>query len=185
MTAGLAAAAVIGVVAVALIDSSGHEKLAAGHLSSSSPDTGSPTAAALGASPGTSPTSSAMPEVRGRATTAPRGDTTAPRRTARRHRRRTATTNPTATSPAAHADADLQARHPGDAGGLPVGRRAVGLAGQHHDLADRARRPGDLVEHRVQRVRHGAAQPLRRNDHRGRDRYRNGHRQRLGDSPDR
>ena len=64
--AGLVAAAVIGVVAVALVDNSGHGKLAAGHLSGSTPPTGPSAAAPFGASPGTSPTSSAIPTSTGR-----------------------------------------------------------------------------------------------------------------------
>jgi RNA polymerase sigma factor (sigma-70 family) len=103
VTAGLAAAAVIGVVAVALIDGSGHEKLAAGHLSSSRPPTGSPTAATFGASPGTSPTSSAT-RAAATATATPSGSaTTAPQDTPSAANHATtpaATTNPTATSTA-------------------------------------------------------------------------------------
>ena len=84
---GLVAAAVIGTVAVALIDSSGHGKQAAGHLADSVPPTGASAAAPFGASPGTSPTNSATrtaakatAKTTGSATTAPRGTPTAAKR---------------------------------------------------------------------------------------------------------
>src|ERR1700733_14214592 len=84
VAAGLVAAAVIGTVAVALIDSSGHGKQAAGHLADSVPPTGAAAAAPVGASPGTSPTNSATrtaakapAKTTGSATTAPHGTPTA------------------------------------------------------------------------------------------------------------
>jgi RNA polymerase sigma factor (sigma-70 family) len=102
VTAGLAAAAVIGVVVVALIDSSGHEKLAAGHLSGSTP-AGPSTAATFGASPGTSPTSSAS-RAAAKATATPNASAaTAPQGTPTAANRATtppATTSPTATGTA-------------------------------------------------------------------------------------
>ncbi len=171
---GLVAAAFIGTVAFVLIDNSGHGKQAAGHPADSVPPTGASAAAPFGASPGTSPTNSAT--------------RTAAKATANDHRLRHDRAaghaycgqpcDDTGRSPVRddqsdrdshgiHSDADRQG-HPGNPFRLPVGRRAVGTSGRHHDLADRARRPGDLVEHRVQRVRHGAAQPLRRNDQCGR-----------------
>src|ERR1700733_13699249 len=84
LAAGLVAAAVVGTVAVALIDSSGYGKQAAGHLADSVPPTGASAAAPVGASPGTSPTNSATrtaakapAKTTGSATTAPHGTPTA------------------------------------------------------------------------------------------------------------
>ena len=166
VAAGLVAAAVIGVIAVVLIDTSGHGKPAGGQLSDSAPTTGPSAAAPFEASPGTSPARSAIPKSTGSATTAPRA-TPAPANRATTPAASpsaslSATTNPTATATASATP--TAAGRPGDAGRLPVGRRAAGTAGRHHDLADRPGRPGDLVEHRVQRARHGAPQPRRRND---------------------
>jgi RNA polymerase sigma factor (sigma-70 family) len=108
VAAGLVAAAVIGVVAVALIDSSGHEKQAGGQLSSSAP-TGPSAAAPLVASPGTSSTSpatrmaakaTATPTTTGSATTAPQGTPTAANRATTPATPPSATPNPTATGTA-------------------------------------------------------------------------------------
>jgi hypothetical protein len=109
VAAGLAAAAVIGVVALALIDGSGHEKRAGGQLSGSASPTGPSAAAPLVASPGTSPTSSATrvaaketatPKTTGSATTAPQGTPTAANRATTPATPPSATTNPTATGTA-------------------------------------------------------------------------------------
>ena len=69
VTAGLAAAAVIGVVAVVLIDGSGHGKQAAGQLAASTPTTGPSAVVSFGAAPGTSPASSATPTATATPTT--------------------------------------------------------------------------------------------------------------------
>jgi RNA polymerase sigma factor (sigma-70 family) len=97
--AGLVAAAVIGVVAVALADNSGHAKLAAGQPIGSTPPTGPSAAAPFGASPGTTPTSSATPTSTGTgsATTAPQGTPTATNRATTPATPPSATTDPTAT----------------------------------------------------------------------------------------
>jgi RNA polymerase sigma factor (sigma-70 family) len=105
VAAGLAAAAVIGVVAFALVDSSGHEKRAGGQLSGSASPTGPSAAAPLVASPGTSPTSpatrvaakaTATRKTTASATTAPQGTPTA----ANRATTPSATPSPTATGTA-------------------------------------------------------------------------------------
>ena len=83
VAAGLVAAAVIGTVAVALIDSSGHGKQAAGHLADRVPPTAVSAAAPFGASPGTSPADSAT-----RATAKATATTTGPPRPRRRARPR-------------------------------------------------------------------------------------------------
>jgi RNA polymerase sigma factor (sigma-70 family) len=111
VAAGLVAAAVIGTVAVALIDSSGHGKQAAGHLADSVPPTGASAAAPFGASPGTSPTNSATrtaaakatAKTTGSATTAPRGTPTAAKRATTPAAPPSATTNPTPTAVASTA----------------------------------------------------------------------------------
>jgi RNA polymerase sigma factor (sigma-70 family) len=109
VAAGLVAAAVIGVVAFALIDSSGHEKQVGGRLSGSAPSTGPSAAAPLVASPGTSPTSSATrvaakatatPKTTGSATTAQQGTPTAANRATTPATPPSATSNPTATGTA-------------------------------------------------------------------------------------
>ena len=105
VAAGLAAAAVIGTVAVALIDSSGHGKQAAGHLAASVPPTGASAAAPFGASPGTSPANSATrtaakPTATGSATTAPQDTPTAANRATTPAAPPSATTNPTGASTA-------------------------------------------------------------------------------------
>ena len=102
VAAGLVAAAVIGVIAVVLIDTSGHGKPAGGQLSDSAPTTGPSTAAPFEASPGTSPARSAIPKSTGSATTAPRA-TPAPANRATTPAASpsaslSATTNPTATA---------------------------------------------------------------------------------------
>ena len=97
VAAGLVAAAIIGVVAVALADNSGHGKLAAGHLTGSTPSTGPSAAAPLAASPGISPTSSATPTSTGSATTTPLGTPTAANRATTPATPPSATTDPTAT----------------------------------------------------------------------------------------
>jgi RNA polymerase sigma factor (sigma-70 family) len=108
VAAGLVAAAVIGTVAVALTDSSGHEKQAGGQLSSSAPPAGPSAAAPLVASP-TSPASpatrgaakaTATPKTTGSATTAPRGTPTAANRATAPATPPSATPNPTATGTA-------------------------------------------------------------------------------------
>jgi RNA polymerase sigma factor (sigma-70 family) len=73
VAAGLAAAAVIGVVAVALVDGSGHGKQAAGQQAGSAPTTRAPAAAPVGASPGTSPatSSTATPKTSSSPTSTP------------------------------------------------------------------------------------------------------------------
>jgi RNA polymerase sigma factor (sigma-70 family) len=100
VAAGLVAATVIGAVAVAIIDNSGH-----GKLSGSAPPTGPSAAAPSLASPGTSPASSATraaaqatatPKTTSSATTAPRGTPTA----ANGATTPAATTDPTATGTA-------------------------------------------------------------------------------------
>ena len=105
VAAGLVAAAVIGTVAVALIDSSGHGKQAAGHAADSAPPTGASAAAPFGASPGTSPTNSATrtaakatAKTTGAATTAPQGTPTAVDRATSPAAPPSATVNPTATA---------------------------------------------------------------------------------------
>jgi RNA polymerase sigma factor (sigma-70 family) len=107
VVAGLVAAAVIGTVAVALIDSSGHGKQAAGHLPDSVPPTGASAAAPFGASPGTSPTDSATSTAAkatatttDAATTAPQGTPTAANRATTPAAPPSATTNPTGTAAA-------------------------------------------------------------------------------------
>jgi RNA polymerase sigma factor (sigma-70 family) len=86
VAAGLAAAAVIGVVAFALVDGPGHQKQAGGQASGSAPTAGPSAAAPLVASPGTSAASpatrtaakaTATPKNTGSATTAPQGTPTA------------------------------------------------------------------------------------------------------------
>ena len=109
VAAGLVAAAAIGAVAVALTDSSGHEKQAGGQLSSSAPPTGPSAVAPLVASPGTSPASpatrraakaTATPKTTGSARTAPRGTPTAANRVTTPATPPSATPNPTATGTA-------------------------------------------------------------------------------------
>jgi RNA polymerase sigma factor (sigma-70 family) len=82
VAAGLVAAAVIGTVAVALIDGSGHGEQAAGHPADSVPPTGASAAAPFGASPGSSPTNSATrTPVKATAKTTTAAATTAPQST--------------------------------------------------------------------------------------------------------
>jgi RNA polymerase sigma factor (sigma-70 family) len=109
VAAGLVAAAVIGVAAVALIDNSGHGKLAAGHLSGSAPPTGPSAAAPFSASPGTSPASSATPKSAGSATTTPQGTPTAANRATAPAAPPSATTDPTATRTASTPTATAKA----------------------------------------------------------------------------
>ena len=103
VTAGLAAAAVIGVVAVALIDGSGHGKQAARQLSVSAPTTGPSAAASFGAAPGTSPATSATasPKTTTSATSTPTDTPTASNHVTTPAAPPSATTNPTATGTAA------------------------------------------------------------------------------------
>ena len=137
-------------VAVALIDNSGDGKPAAGQPADSVPTTGPRPRRRSGRRRkprlrrAATPKSLAPPRPRRRAR---------PRRpiAPRRGPLPSATTKPTPTATDIHPDADRRG-HPGNPGRLPVRRRAAGTAGRHHDLADRRRRPGDLVEHRVQRV---------------------------------
>jgi RNA polymerase sigma factor (sigma-70 family) len=110
LAAGLVAAAVVGTVAVALIDSSGHGKQAAGHLADSVPPTEASAAAPFGASPGTSPTNSATrtaakatAKTTGSATTAPQGTPTAANRATTPAAPASGTTDPTGTAPASTA----------------------------------------------------------------------------------
>jgi RNA polymerase sigma factor (sigma-70 family) len=128
VAAGLAAAAVIGAVAVAIIDSSGH-----GKLSGSAPPTGPSAAAPLSASPGTSPTSSATravgkatatPKTTRSATTAPQGTPTAPRATPTAANGATtpaATTDPTATGTASSTPTATAKAAPGTLAVSPSG----------------------------------------------------------------
>jgi RNA polymerase sigma factor (sigma-70 family) len=144
VAAGLATAAVIGVVAFALIDSSGHEKRAGGQLSGSAPPTGPSAAAPLVASPGASPTSSATrmaakvtatPKTTGSTTTVPQGTPTAANRatTPAKPPSATPTTpNPTATgtasSPTAKAAQGTLAVSPsGGALWVPPGGTTISL----------------------------------------------------------
>jgi RNA polymerase sigma factor (sigma-70 family) len=117
VASGLAAAAVIGVVAFAVIDGSGHDKRAGGQLSGSAPSTGASAAAPFLASPGTSPTSSATrvaakatatPKTTASATTAPQGTSTS----ASRATTPATTTNPSATATAARPTASGTAATP-------------------------------------------------------------------------
>jgi RNA polymerase sigma factor (sigma-70 family) len=102
VAAGLAAAAVIGVVAVALIDGSGHGKQPAGQLSGSAPSTGPAAAAPFEALPGTSPARSATatPTTTASATTAPTRTPTAANRATTPAAPPSATTTATATGTA-------------------------------------------------------------------------------------
>ena len=164
VAAGLVGAAFIGSVAVALIDSSGHGKQAAGHL------------AIPCRRPGPRPRRHSGP-CRG-----PRLQIRRPVRPPRRRRRPPAPPRP-------RRRARLRGEPCDDAGRSPVRddqpdsvqpaastatptvkatlepfpshRRAArcGTARRHHDPADRARWPGDLLEHRVRRVRHGQPSP--------------------------
>ena len=116
VVAGLVAAAVIGTVAVVLIDSSGHGKQAAGHLAVSVPATGASPAAPFGASPGTSPTISAKrttakatAKATGAATTAPQDTPTAANRATTPAAPPSATTNPTGTAAASTATPTVKA----------------------------------------------------------------------------
>ncbi len=107
VAAGLVAAAVIGTVAVALIDSSGHGKQAAGRPADSVAPTGASAAAPFGASPGTSPTISATraaatatAKSTDAATTAPQSTPTAANRATTPAAPPSATTNPTGSATA-------------------------------------------------------------------------------------
>ena len=148
VAAGLVAATAIGAVTIALTDSSGHGKLAAGHLSGFAPPTGPGAAAPFGASPGTTPASSATatPTTTSSATTAPQGTptpangattpaappsaTTHPTATANP----TASTSPTATgtvTPTAKPAAGTLAVSPsGGALGVPPGGTTISLTAQ-------------------------------------------------------
>jgi RNA polymerase sigma factor (sigma-70 family) len=133
--AGLVAAAVIGAVAVALVDNSGQGKLAAGHLSGSALPTGPSAAAPFGASPGTSPTSSTVPKSTESATTAPQGTPTAANRATTPAAPPSATTasgtassTPTATAPAA--PGTLAVSPSGGALLVPSGDTTISLTAQ-------------------------------------------------------
>jgi RNA polymerase sigma factor (sigma-70 family) len=136
--AGVVAAAVIGVVAVALVDNSGPGKLAAGHLSGSAPPTGPSAAAPFAASPGTSPTSSAIPKSTDSATTAPQGTPTAANRATTPAAPPSATTNPTATGTASSTPTATGTAAPGTlavspSGGallVPAGATTISLTAQ-------------------------------------------------------
>jgi RNA polymerase sigma factor (sigma-70 family) len=139
VAAGLGTAAVIGVVAVALIDNSGHGKLTAGHLAGSAPQTGPAAAAPIGASPGASPTSSASPTRSGSATTAPQRTPTAARRATTPTASPSATINPTATgrastpTPTSTATAAPGALNVSPSGGallVPPGDTTISLTAQ-------------------------------------------------------
>ena len=118
--AGLVAAAVIGVVAVALVDNSGQGKLAAGHLSGSAP-TGPSAAAPFGASPGTSPASSAIPKSTDSATAAPQGTPTAANRATTPAAPPSATTNQSATGTASSTPTATATAAPGTLAVSPSG----------------------------------------------------------------
>ena len=107
VAAGLVAAAVIGTVAVVLIDSSGHGRQAAGHLADSVPPTGASAAAPFGAPRRTSPTNSATPtaakataKTTDAAITAPPSTPTAANHATAPAAPPSATTNPTPASTA-------------------------------------------------------------------------------------
>jgi RNA polymerase sigma factor (sigma-70 family) len=137
VAAGLVAAAALGVVAVALADNSGHGKLAAGHLTGSTPSTGPSALAPLAASPGTSPASSATPTSTGSATTTPQGTPTAAGRATTPATSPSATTDPTTTgstrataTPTATAKATpgtLSVSPSGGALGVPPGGTTISL----------------------------------------------------------
>ena len=116
VAAGLVAAAVVGTVAVALADGSGHGKQAAGHPSDSALPTGASAAAPFGASPGTSPANSATRAAAtatatstGSATTAPTGTPTAGHHATTPAAPPTPTTNPSASASASTATPTGQA----------------------------------------------------------------------------
>jgi RNA polymerase sigma factor (sigma-70 family) len=116
VAAGLVAAAVIGTVTVALIDSSGNGKQAAGHPADAVPPTGASAAPPFGASPGTSPTSSATrtaatatTKTTGSPTTAPPSTPTAANRATTSAAPTSPTTNPTPTTPASTATPTVSA----------------------------------------------------------------------------
>ncbi len=142
VAAGLVAAAIISVVAVALADNSGHAKLAAGHPVGSTPPPGPSAAAPFGASPGTTPTGSATPTSTGTgsATTAPQGTPTAANRATTPATPPSATTDPTATgstgttaTPTATAKAPpgtLAVSPSGGALAVPPGGTTISLSAQ-------------------------------------------------------
>jgi RNA polymerase sigma factor (sigma-70 family) len=144
VAAGLAAAAVIGVVAFALVDSSGHDKRADGQPSGSASTAGPSAAAPLVASPETSPASpatraaakaTATPKTTGSATTAPQGTPTAAHRATAPAAPPSATPNRTATgtapTPTAKAAPGTLAVSPsGGALGVPPGGTTISLTAQ-------------------------------------------------------
>jgi RNA polymerase sigma factor (sigma-70 family) len=110
VAAGLVAAAVIGTVAVALIDSSGHGKQAAGHPADPVLPTGVSAAAPFGASPANSATrATATAKTTDAATTAPQSTPTAANRATTPAAPPSATTNPTPTAPASTATPTVKA----------------------------------------------------------------------------
>ena len=141
VAAGLVAAAVIGTVAIALIDSSGHGKQAAGHPADSVPPTGASAAAPFGASPATSPANSAThaaatatAKTTNAATTAPQSTPTAANRATTPAAPPSATTNPTAASSATPTvkatPGTLSASPSGGALWVPPGGTTISLTAQ-------------------------------------------------------
>jgi RNA polymerase sigma factor (sigma-70 family) len=144
VAAGLAGAVVIGVVAFALVDGSGHGRQAGGQLSDSAPTAGPSVVAPLAASPGTSPArsatrtaarASATPKTAGSATTTPQGTPTAANRATAPATPPSATPSRTETgtapTPSAKAAPGTLAVSPsGGALGVPPGGITISLTAQ-------------------------------------------------------